>query len=199
MHHNRHLVFWLMKTLDHEGLRLRVSEDHYIDMNEQTPGRVLGIRSGGGKNLTRNPKVQLWTIIRLHELFGMPKGTKVPSLSDCERVLGSGYDEVLSKDDEDRFMVALAAVCCAYMFGPGVRQAKIPKDIWEFISNVENLRQCNWSEYVLKVIQECSTSVQMNVLKADTNPNSVKLGGCWLYLEVMIFTQYLHALFIPRL
>lgn len=95
----------------------------------------------------------------------------------------------MAKDEEDGFMVAFAAMCCAYMFGPGGRQAKVPKDIWEFISHAENVTECNWSQYVLRVICDCAATVEMNVFNCGPDPNSIKLGGCWLYLEVWVYSR----------
>ena len=52
---------------------------------------------------------------------------------------------------------------------------------------------------MLSVLQSCARAVQLNM---RSNPNSIKLGGCWLYLEVSIVngsTWYCYASFPAKI
>lgn len=97
----------------------------------------------------------------------------------------------MSPEDSDRFVVALAAFCCGHLFGPVDRLSVIPKKVWGFIADPNNVRACNWSKYVLSVIRTVAQQVQSDILG---HPTSVKLGGCWIYLEVFIVTVHMHII-----
>ena len=103
-------------------------------------------------------------------------------MDDLRKVLRRDYGQDMCQYDEETFMIAMSAFCCAYMFGPGKRTASVPADIWEFISFPKKLLNCNWGGYVLMVLQSSARAVQMNM---RSNPTSILLGGCWLYLQVV--------------
>ena len=111
----------------------------------------------------------------------MDETKEVPDLSDLRKVLHRKFINELSEYDEETFMISIAAYVCAYMFGPAMRTAMVPNDIWEFISNPVKLLNCNWGGYVLSTLESSARTVQLNVLN---NTTSIKLGGSWLYLEV---------------
>jgi len=132
-------------------------------------------------------KVTKYVKLRLQERFGIEECKEFPDLDDLRKVLCREYGQDMSEYDEETFMIAMAALCCAYMFGPGKRTASVPNDIWDFITFPKNLLNCNWGGYVLMVLQSSARAVQMNM---RSNPTSIKLGGCWLYLQVIVRQRF---------
>jgi len=181
LHNSRHLVFWLLKRLDVQRMQAKLADGSRVDMTLNSVERILGIRCTGRNINCNSTKVVEYVKQRLRERFGTCESKEFPDLADLRNVLCRHYVSGMSEYEEETFMIALAGLCCAYMFGPPSRTAAVPRDIWEFIGNPKNLLQCNWGGYVLSVLQACARTVQMNI---RSNPTSIKLGGCWLYLEV---------------
>jgi len=178
---SRHLVFWLFKRMDADKMQINLPDGSKIHMDLESVKKVMGIRCTGQDIVCSEGKVSESAKLSLCGRFGHGGAKDLPELDDLRRAISYDYGHSMSKHDEDTFMIALSAFVCAYMFGPPRRTAGVPRDIWEFISNPVNLLNCNWGAYVLKVIQSCARTVQMNL---SSNPTSIKLGGCWLYLEV---------------
>ncbi|CAL4963540.1 unnamed protein product [Urochloa decumbens] len=182
MHHSRHLIFWLLKNLDTSSMRIALPRNTIVELTEASVERVLGISSSGrplidgGKYLSKLVKSQLCRAFRNKD------AAVVPTVRDAKRILARSYTNGMSQVQRDTFMMAVAALCCAYMLGPMERSAKIPQGIWHFISNPDNLRHCNWAAYVLYVIKQAAMHVQSNII---VHPTSIRLGGCWLYLELL--------------
>lgn len=181
--HCRSLLLWMLKRLDSRKMRLMMGGGKYVQLNAHSVEHILGIR-GSGIEILQDEEGPTNNIKRfLHKMFGTSDSGTLPSLSDIQHVLLKDYSCEMSLEDEKRFSIALAAFCCAHMLGGKHRYAVVPKDIWRFISNVENLEHCNWGTYVLRGIMKNAKEVQVS-LQRGTGPFSVRLGGCWLYLEV---------------
>jgi len=181
-HNSRHLVFWLLKRMDVENMEIRLADGTRVKMTLDSVDKILGIRCTGTHMATNSSKVTKYVKIRLQERFGFDESKEFPDLDDLRKVLRRDYGQDMCQYDEETFMIAMSAFCCAYMFGPGKRAASVPADIWEFISFPKKLLNCNWGGYVLMVLQSSARAVQMNM---RSNPNSILLGGCWLYLQVV--------------
>ena len=180
-HNSRHLVFWLLKRMDVQRMELKLIDGTRIRMTLQSVANILGIRCSGKEVLIRASKGAEYVKRRLRERFGTEENKEYPELDDLRKVLFRKYPEGMSEYEEETFMIAFAGFCCAYMFGPARRTAGVPRDIWEFLAYPKKLLDCNWGGYVLTVLQSCARAVQLNM---RSNPTSIKLGGCWLYLEV---------------
>ena len=180
-HNSRHLVFWLLKRMDVENMNIKLVDGSFVKMNLESVRRILGIRCTGAQMMISSSKVTEYVKVRLHERFGTEESKDLPDLDDLRKVLCREYGNVMSEYDEETFMIAMAGYCCAYMFGPAKRSATVPRDIWNFIAYPKKLLNCNWGGYVLAVLQSSARAVQLNV---RSNPSSIKLGGCWLYLQV---------------
>jgi len=163
-------------------MQINLPDGSKIDMDLESVKNVMGIRCTGQDIVCSEGKVSESAKLSLCGRFEHGGAEDLPELDDLRRAISYDYGHSMSKHDEDTFMIALSAFVCAYMFGPPRRTAGVPRDIWEFISNPVNLLNCNWGAYVLKVIQSCARTVQMNL---SSNPTSIKLGGCWLYLELL--------------
>ena len=183
--HSRHLVFWLYKKLDASQMVINMPDGSKIQLDLESVQKVLGIRCTGSNVVSNHGKVVECAKSRLQERFQTGQSDVLPDLDYLRRIICKDYGEEMTVHEEETFMIALAAFVCAYMFGPPKRTAEVPRDMWEFISDPANLLNCNWGAYVLSVIQTCARGVQMNL---SNNPTSIKLGGCWLYLEV--FTHF---------
>ncbi|CAO2187497.1 unnamed protein product [Urochloa humidicola] len=108
--------------------------------------------------------------------------TAIPIVRDAKRILARSYKNGMTDAQKQTFGMAFAAFCCAYMLGPMDRSAKVLHSIWYYLSNLNEVEQLNWAAYVLSVIKESAKQVQANVMGL---PSSIKLGGCWLYLELL--------------
>ena len=164
-------------------MQLRLGDGSTIDMNLVSVERILGIRCSGKQIQPSCTKVPEYVRQILRERFGLEENKDYLDLDDLRKFLSRQCVEDMTEYDEETFMIAMAGFCCAYMFGPGGRTASVPRDMWEFIIYPRKLKNCNWGGYVLAVLQSCARTVQMNV---RSNPTSIKLGGCWLYLEVCL-------------
>lgn len=182
--HSRSLVFWLLKRLDTNTMMLDLGGGRLVPLTEDSVGRCLGIRSTGIE-LEETDALVPAVLAKLHKEFKTKGPRCLPSLFEVKSVLLKDYGDGMSPEETDRFVVALAAFCCGHMFGPVDRTAVIPKNVWGFIADPKNVRGCNWSKYVLSVIKSVAKQVQSDILG---HPTSVKLGGCWLYLEVHTVT-----------
>jgi len=180
-HNSRHLVFWLLKQMDVQRMEIKLVDGSRVRMTLESVGKILGIRCSGRQVMISGSNGGGYVKQRLRERFGTDSSKEYPDLEDLRKVLFRQYAEDMSEYDEETFMIAVAGVCCAYMFGPPRRTTGVPKDIWEFLAYPKKLLDCNWGGYVLSVLQSCARAVQLNM---RSNPNSIKLGGCWLYLEV---------------
>ena len=187
IHNSRHLVFWLLKRMDIQRMQLKLGDGSRVEMNLDSVERILGVRCRGSNISVSSGKVSEYVKQRLRQRFGLDETKEVPNLSDLRKVLHRKFINELSEYDEETFMISIAAYVCAYMFGPAMHIAMVPKDIWDFISNPVKLLNCNWGGYVLSTLQSCARTVQLNVLN---NPSSIKLGGSWLYLEVHACSQF---------
>ena len=183
MTHSRALVFWLLRRLDPQKMRILLGGGNEMALTEKSVERVLGIRSSGVELVQAKRAIPDSLKLTLHQTFGTRSPKVLPKGDELRRVLLKEYGEEMSKKDEDKFVVALSAFCCAYMLGPEERSAMVPKNIWEFISVAGNVRNCNWARYVLSIIRKNAQEVKNNMMHGD--PFSVRLGGCWLYLEVI--------------
>lgn len=119
---------------------------------------------------------------KLHCMFGTTDVDVLPTISEIKVVLLRRYDSTMTSAESDTFAVALAAICCAFMFNAYERSAAVPKEIWEFISEPANLRNCNWGQYILEELKAAAHKLQMDVAKGQS---SIRLSGCWLYLMIM--------------
>ena len=183
-HNSRHLVFWMLKRTDVHSMTVKLGDGSCVSMSIGSVARILGIRCIGREIVTSSSKASEYVKCRLRERFGTDDSKEYPDLDDLRKVLYRQYGDDMSAHDEETFMIAIAGLCCAYLFGPPNRTAEVPRDIWQFIAYPNKLLDCNWGGYVPAVLQNCARTVQLNM---RNNPNSIKLGGCWLYLQVRMF------------
>ncbi|CAN6198284.1 unnamed protein product [Urochloa humidicola] len=182
MHHSRHLIFWLVKHLDVQQMRLCIPGRPKIALTDQSVERILGIRSAGipltdgGRVLNKEVRTQLSKAFRTEDT------TVLPTVEDAKKVLVRRYKNRMTDAQRGTFAMAMAAYCCAHMLGPEDRSAKVPNGVWHFISDPGLLRHCNWAAYVLSVIKRNALQIQSNLF---LHPKSIRLGGCWLYLEIL--------------
>lgn len=181
--HCRSLLLWMLKRVDSRKRRIMMGGGNYLELSAESVEHILGVRGSGIEVLEDDEGLTTNLKRLLHKMFGTSDNSTLPSLSDIQHVLLKDYSGEMSPEDEKRFSVALAAFCCAHMLGGKHRYAVVPKNIWRFISNVENLETCNWGGYVLRGILKNAKEVQTS-LQRGSGPFSVRLGGCWLYLEV---------------
>ncbi|TVU34242.1 hypothetical protein EJB05_16073, partial [Eragrostis curvula] len=182
--HSRRLVFWLMARMDVEGMRIRLGDGTFVNLDDESVHRILGVTTTGTAVKLSKEEISDEALARLCRLLSIDGPVRYPTLDDCKRVMEMEWGPDETEETKDSFLVALAAYCAAYMFGPSQRSASIPYDILEFISEPSNLKNCNWASYILVAIKAAACRVQRNVRKGQY---SVFLGGCWLYLEIMYF------------
>jgi hypothetical protein len=181
MNHSRNLVFYLMKRFVPEKMKIILGSGHEIVLSEESFERVLGIRGSGIVLAEEDGTVSKEIRERLDSMFSTGNPGGLPTVSDVKAILLKDYGDKLSKEEEDVFVVAMAAFTCATFLSSAGRQAMVPKSIWKFISDPENVRQCNWANYGLKVIRDVGENLLKDVL---IEPYAIVLKGCWLYLEV---------------
>lgn len=180
IHNSRHLVFWLLKRMDVHRMEIKLVDGSRIRMTLESVGKILGIRCRGKQVVMSSAKGTEYAKQRLRERFGTEDDKEYPDVDDLRKVLLREYGQSMTEFDEETFMIAIAGICCAYMFGPARRTAEVPRDIWEFLAHPRKLLDCNWGRYLLTVLQSSARAVQLNM---RSNPTSIKLGRCWLYLE----------------
>jgi hypothetical protein len=146
--------------------------------------KCMGIR-GTGIDLEEDD-LQLEASVRekLSTIFETCGPKQLPSTSDLHRVLVRDYGMEMSKEEEDKFVVALVAYCCAHVLAPTDRAAVVPRNIWKFVSDAHKVRCCNWAKYILRVIASNAAELQRNI-RLRPAPHTIRLAGCWLYLEVI--------------
>lgn len=178
--YNRKFVYWLLARMDVKSMWLMLGNGSYIDLTKESVESVLGV-SCTGESLSRLcHEVNEETLKDLRRWLQVQEG--MPSLDDAKQVVSQHWGDDLGLEKENKFAVAMTALCCGYMFGPRDR-VTIPRDIINVISSPENLRNFNWASYILHVISSAAQKVLSEMHKSRC---SVLLGGCWLYLEVII-------------
>lgn len=185
MAHSKSLLLWVYKRIDTAKMRVIMGDGRFMPLSAKSVERMLGIRGTGSAVEEEEDGVSNQLKLRLHKMFGTADAGKLPCVGELQQVLLKDYSNEMSAEDEGRFSIALAAFCCAHMLGANSRGAVIPKNIWKFISSTDNLERCNWGEYVVRCVVRSAKEVQKH-LQQDNAPFSVKLGGCWLYLEVKL-------------
>ncbi|CAL5017349.1 unnamed protein product [Urochloa decumbens] len=182
MNHSRHLIFWLVKQLNTDAMRLCIPDRPEIYLTDQSVERVLGIKStgipltDGGRILSKHVRSKLCKEFRTED------ESVLPTADDCKKIMLRRNANQMTDAQWQTFVMATAAYCCACMLGPEDRKAKVPNGVWHLIANPQLLRHCNWAAYVLSVIKRNALQIQSNLL---LHPASIRLGGCWLYLKLM--------------
>lgn len=173
MTYNQKLIHWLLATMDVDRLRIRIGDGSFVDLTEPSVESVIGVCSKGEVLRGSDEELSEETLAELRRWLEVEDG--VPTLDDAKQVVLKSWPEVVSEEEEQRFAVGMAALCCGYMFGPRDRFATIPRDTMHLICKPEYVRNCNWASYILNVISGAARKVQAAMNKG---PSSVLLGGC---------------------
>ncbi|CAL5012900.1 unnamed protein product [Urochloa decumbens] len=182
--HHKNLVYYLLKRIDTEKMRIVLGGGETLDLSVASVERVLGVRSTGVELVDDEDSNSTMIKSKLCRAFGIDGVDVLPGLADIQKVLLKDYPDDMSKEDEDKFIVTFAAFCIAHIFGNKDRGASVPAKVWKFISNADNVRRCNWASFVLRCVKKAAMDVQDN-LRSKNPTTTVRLAGCWLYLELL--------------
>jgi hypothetical protein len=113
--------------------------------------------------------------IQLAEEFS-DKGTR--SLKAAEKILLKELTPASRKIDVDCFKIAFVVFAVGHVLSPSSKHDYTSIDYWQVLSNINNMHDYDWGEYVLRNLMSAVRKLKQDL---HTRHTAIHLLGCHLF------------------
>lgn len=156
---------------------------------------VMGVPSKE-KLITCGAPVTQNDVARVKSTLMVRQGMEI-TLGYLEKVLVKDYGTKMSRKEIEAFKIAAVLYADAYFIGPKGTKAKVDQELYRYVSDPSVIGNLNWSEYVLRVLNESTKRAQAMMRQGESKAT---LEGClffWLVRSIYFWQACYMEILVP--